>query len=39
MFDCHELKRIFGRGQAYNDTKPISIIDYENILDAKFKDV
>lgn len=39
MFDCHELKRIFGRGQAFNDTKPISIIDYENILDAGFKDV
>ena len=39
MFDCHELKRIFGRGQAFHDTKPISIIDYENILDAKFKDV
>lgn len=39
MFDCYELKRIFGRGQAYNDTKPISIIDYENILDAGFKDV
>ena len=39
MFDCHELKRIFGRGQAFHDTKPISIIDYENILDANFKDV
>ena len=39
MFDCHELKRIFGRGQAFTDTKPISIIDYENILDANFKDV
>lgn len=39
MFDCHELKRIFGRGQAFTDTKPISIIDYENILDAGFKDV
>ena len=39
MFDCHELKRIFGRGQAFTDTKPISIIDYENILDAEFKDV
>ena len=38
-YDCYELKRIFGRGQAYNDTKPISIIDYENILDANFKDV
>ena len=39
MFDCHELKRIFGRGQAFHDSKPISIIDYENILDAQFKDV
>ena len=39
MFDCHELKRIFGRGQAFHDKKPISIIDYENILDAGFKDV
>lgn len=39
MYDCHELKRIFGRGQAFHDTKPISIIDYENILDANFKDV
>lgn len=39
MFDCHELKRIFGRGQAFTDTRPISIIDYENILDANFKDV
>ena len=39
MYDCHELKRIYGRGQAFHDTKPISIIDYENILDAGFKDV
>ncbi|MBR5370122.1 MAG: methyltransferase domain-containing protein [Bacilli bacterium] len=39
MYDCHELKRIFGRGQAFHDNKPISIIDYENILDANFKDV
>lgn len=39
MFDCHELKKIFGRGQAFHDTKPISVIDYENILDANFKDV
>ena len=38
-YDCHELKRIFGYGQAYNDDTPISIIDYENILDAGFKDV
>ena len=38
-YDCHELKRIFGRGQSYNDSTPISIIDYEAILDAGFKDV
>ena len=38
-YDCHELKRIFGYGQAYKDPKPISIIDYENVLDAGFKDV
>lgn len=39
MYDCYELKRIFGKGQAYHDKKPISIIDYENVLDAGFKDV
>ena len=39
MFDCHSLKLLFGRGQAFNDTKPISIIDYENVLKAGFKDV
>ena len=33
------VKRIFGQGRAYNDTKPISIIDYEAVLDAGFKDV
>ena len=38
-YDCHELKRIFGYGQAYFDKKPISIVDYENALDAGFKDV
>ncbi len=38
-YDCHELKLIFGKGQAFNDLKPISIIDYENILAAGFKDV
>lgn len=37
--DCWQLKRMFGRGQAYHDTKPISQIDYEAILDAGFKDV
>lgn len=30
---------MFGRGQAYRDTKPISLIDYEAIMDAGFKDV
>jgi ubiquinone/menaquinone biosynthesis C-methylase UbiE len=37
--DCWELKRMFNRGQAFNDTKPISLIDYEAILDAGFYDV
>lgn len=38
-YDCHELKLIFGDGQAFKDLKPISIIDYENILSAGFKEV
>ena len=37
--DCWELKRLFRRGQAYKDNKPISLIDYENLLNAGFKDV
>ena len=37
--DCWQLKMIFGRGQAFNDQKPISIIDYENVINAGFKDV
>ena len=37
--DCWELKKIYGKGQAYNDITPISFIDYENILDAGFKKV
>ena len=37
--DCHELKRIFGRGQGYYDKTPISIVDYDNVLDAGFCDV
>lgn len=37
--DCWQLKRLFKRGQAYLDEKPISQIDYENILDAGFKKV
>ena len=39
MFDCYSLKLLFGRGQAYNDKKPISIVDYENVLNAGFEDV
>ena len=30
---------MFQRGQAYKDPKPISLIDYENIMDAGFKQV
>lgn len=37
--DCWSLKRLFNRGQAFYDEKPISLIDYEEILDAGFKDV
>ena len=37
--DCWELKRMFNRGQAFYDFKPISLIDYEAVLDAGFKDV
>ena len=37
--DCWALKRMFGRGQAYFDKKPISLVDYEAILDAGFKEV
>lgn len=38
-YDCHELKLILGRGQAFKDKIPISIIDYENILKAGFRNV
>ena len=37
--DCWALKRMFNKGQAYNDVKPISLIDYENIIEAGFKEV
>lgn len=37
--DCWNLKLLFGKGQAYKDAKPISLIDYENIIDAGFKHV
>lgn len=38
-YDCHELKMIFKKGQAYDDSKPISIIDYEGLVNAGFGDV
>ena len=37
--DCFELKKMYGKGQGYNDIKPISQIDYENILEAGFRNV
>ena len=37
--DCWSLKLLFGKGQGYNDEKPISVIDYENILKAGFKSI
>ncbi len=37
--DCWELKKLFHKGQAYNDVKPISVIDYENLLEAGFRNV
>ena len=37
--DCWELKRDFNRGQDYLEEKPISVIDYEDILNAGFKNV
>ena len=39
MLDCWSLKKMFNRGQAFLDKKPISLVDYEEILDAGFKDV
>ena len=35
--DCWSLKLMFNKGQAFNDIKPISVIDYENIINAGFK--
>ena len=36
--DCWSLKMLFGRGQGFKDTKSMSIIDYENVLKAGFRD-
>ena len=37
--DCWALKKIFGKGVGFDDNKPISVIDYENITNAGFKNV
>ena len=37
--DCWQLKKLYGKGQAFKDEKPKSLIDYENILEAGFKNV
>jgi SAM-dependent methyltransferase len=37
--DCWSLKLLFGSGQGYNDKKPISLVDYENVIKAGFKDI
>lgn len=39
MFDCHELKLIFGKGQGFNDKIPISIIDFNAIFKAGFNNI
>ena len=38
-FDCWSMKMLFGMGQGYNEEKPISIVDYENVINAGFKNV
>lgn len=35
-YDCYELKKVFNYGQGYYDKEPISIVDYNNIIDANF---
>lgn len=39
MMDCWELKKMCGKGQGYQDAKPISFMDYNAVLDAGFKEV
>ncbi len=38
-YDCWSLKRLFGGDQGYDDPVPVSITDYEGLLDAGFTDV
>lgn len=37
--DCYGLKLMFNKGQAFFDAKPISVIDYENIIKAGFRHI
>lgn len=37
--DCWSLKLLFNKGQGFNDEKPISQIDYENVINAGFTNV
>ena len=37
--DCWALKMIFGKGTGFDNEKPISLIDYENITKANFKNI
>lgn len=38
-YDCWSLKKLWGRGQAYDDAVPVSIRDYEAVLNAGFTEV
>ena len=37
--DCWKIKELFGRGQAYNDEIAISEKDYQDLVEAGFKNV
>ncbi len=39
FLDCWQLKRMFNRGQGFNDQKGMGQQDYENIIAAGFKEV
>ena len=38
-YDCWALKLVFGGGQGFDDPVPVSIADYEDVLNAGFDDV
>ena len=38
-YDCWDLKMMMGSGQAYSDPVSVSVVDYENIINAGFSDV